>query len=114
MAIYSGSGSNYHYQGAAAWVNFRGTSSVSIRRDWRVSSISDNGQGRYQVNWDGLTTNDYCITTIGGYNGTNGCCPLNVFSNGGFNGSPQKYDSSGVKVGNHYADWYIVGVAAFQ
>lgn len=34
-----------------AWVNFNGTGSVSIRSSGNVSSISDNGNGRYGVNF---------------------------------------------------------------
>lgn len=42
------------YNGAAkAWVNFNGTSTVAIRADFNVTSITDNGTGDYTVN---LTT----------------------------------------------------------
>lgn len=34
-----------------AWVNFDGTGTVSIRDDFNVSSISDNGTGDYTVNF---------------------------------------------------------------
>lgn len=48
--------------GARAWVNFNGTSTVSIRDSGNVSSITDNGTGHYTVN---LTTAmedaSYCI-----------------------------------------------------
>ena len=36
---------------AKAWVNFTGTGTVSINDDGNVSSISDLGTGRYQVNY---------------------------------------------------------------
>jgi hypothetical protein len=46
-----------------AWVNFNGTGTVAIRASGNVSSITDNGTGRYQIN---LTTSmpnaDYIIT----------------------------------------------------
>lgn len=35
---------------ARAWVNFNGTGTVAIRADGGVSSITDSGTGRYQVN----------------------------------------------------------------
>lgn len=35
---------------AAAWVNFNGTGTVSIRGGYNVSSITDNGTGSYTVN----------------------------------------------------------------
>ena len=34
-----------------AWVNFDGTSTVSIRASYNVSSITDNGTGDYTVNF---------------------------------------------------------------
>lgn len=35
---------------AKAWVNFNGTGTVAIRASGNVSSITDNGTGRYVVN----------------------------------------------------------------
>ena len=35
---------------AKAWVNFNGTSTVAIRAQYNVSSITDNGVGRFRVN----------------------------------------------------------------
>ena len=35
---------------AKAWVNFQGTSTVSIRDDYNVSSITDHATGQYTVN----------------------------------------------------------------
>ena len=34
-----------------AWVNFNGTSTVSIRGSFNVTSITDNGTGNYTVNF---------------------------------------------------------------
>jgi hypothetical protein len=39
------------YFGARAWVNFNGTGTVAIRASVNVSSITDNGTGRYTVNF---------------------------------------------------------------
>lgn len=39
------------YYGARAWVNFNGTSTVSIRSSSNVSSITDNGTGDYTINF---------------------------------------------------------------
>ena len=33
-----------------AWVSFKGTSTVTIEDDFNVSSITDQGQGRYDIN----------------------------------------------------------------
>ena len=39
------------YYGARAWVNFNGTSTVTIRDSVNVTSITDNGAGDYTVNF---------------------------------------------------------------
>jgi len=39
------------YYGARAWVNFNGSGTVAIRASVNVSSISDNGNGDYTVNF---------------------------------------------------------------
>jgi hypothetical protein len=36
---------------AKAWVNFNGTGTVAIRASFNVSSITDNGQGNFAVNF---------------------------------------------------------------
>ena len=36
---------------AKAWVNFNGTGTIAIRDSFNVSSITDNGTGRYAVNF---------------------------------------------------------------
>jgi hypothetical protein len=35
---------------AKAWVNFQGTSTVTIRDDYNVSSVTDHATGQYTVN----------------------------------------------------------------
>jgi hypothetical protein len=39
------------YYGARAWVNFNGTGTVAIRASGNVTSITDNGVGKYRVNF---------------------------------------------------------------
>ena len=34
-----------------AWVNFNGTGTIAIRADGNVSSLTDNGNGRYTINF---------------------------------------------------------------
>jgi hypothetical protein len=64
----SGYGSVETAYGCRAWVNFNGTSTVSIRASGNVTSITDNGTGDYTVNfttampdanyaWSGSATN---------------------------------------------------------
>lgn len=47
----SGYGSAALAYGCRAWVNFNGTGTVAIRGSGNVSSITDNGTGRFQVNF---------------------------------------------------------------
>ena len=65
---------------AKAWINFNGTGSVSIRDDYNISSIVDNGTGQYEIN---IATNfsnaDYAIT--GTSSGTNQTTVNAVFVN---------------------------------
>ena len=50
---------------AGAWVNFNGSSTVTIRDDYNVSSITDNGVGRYTLNFDTAFANtNYCFTIM--------------------------------------------------
>ena len=47
---------------ARAWVNFNGTGTVAIRSQYNVSSIDDNGTGKYTINFTtALTDTDYVI-----------------------------------------------------
>ena len=43
-----------------AWVNFNGTGTVAIRGSGNVSSITDNGQGNYNVNFTTAMTDTNC------------------------------------------------------
>ena len=45
-----------------AWVNFNGVSTVSIRDDGNVSSISDGGTGLYTMNFSSnFSSVNYCL-----------------------------------------------------
>jgi hypothetical protein len=47
---------------AKAWVNFNGTGTVAIRRDFNVTSIVDNGTGDYTVNFTtAMTDANYVV-----------------------------------------------------
>ena len=71
-----------------------------------VSSISDFGTGHYRVNFStSMADGNYSTTTMGGYDNTGGTAPFIIFSNGGFDGSPLQYNSSGVRCGSTYADF---------
>jgi len=49
-----------------AWVNFDGTGTVSIRESGNVSSITDNGTGRYTVNFTTAMQDADYSTVVGG------------------------------------------------
>jgi uncharacterized protein (AIM24 family) len=51
LSFNSGYGSAAVAYGCRAWVNFNGTGTVAIRASGNVSSITDNGTGRYTVNF---------------------------------------------------------------
>lgn len=53
---------------AKAWVNFNGTGTVAIRASLNVSSITDNGVGRYTVNIESALPNAiYSIVSCGSH-----------------------------------------------
>jgi len=51
LAFNSGYGSSAVAYGCRAWVNFNGTGTIAIRSSGNVSSITDNSQGEYTVNF---------------------------------------------------------------
>ena len=54
-----------------AWVNFNGTNTVAIRASGNVSSITDDGTGRYRVNFTtAMPDVNYATMLSHGYNGT--------------------------------------------
>jgi hypothetical protein len=56
---------------AKAWVNFNGTGTVAIRASYNVSSITDNGTGKYTVNFT-TAMPDTNYTFSGAAGGTGG------------------------------------------
>ena len=75
---------------AKAWVNFNGTGTVSIRADGNVSSITDTGTGRTQINFSSATP-DANYATSGaaskndGNNDANMHCQCNGYNQGASN-----------------------------
>jgi hypothetical protein len=64
---------NNAYLGIAkAWVNYKGTATVSIRSSFNVSSVTVNGTGDYTVNFTtALTDANYSAVASAGSNGNN-------------------------------------------
>jgi hypothetical protein len=55
---------------AKAWVNFNGTGTVAIRDNFNVSSITDNGNGDYTVNFTNAMANaNYAMVGTGSLDG---------------------------------------------
>jgi len=52
-------------QTARAWVNFKGTGTVAIRKSFNVSSITDNGVGNYNINFATAMPDAYYTFTFG-------------------------------------------------
>ena len=53
-------------QFAKAWVNFNGKGTIAINDDFNVTSITDNGTGRYQVNFTTAMSNaNYAVAVSG-------------------------------------------------
>jgi hypothetical protein len=69
----SGGSSSLSVPGAAkAWVNFNGQGTVAIRAQLNVSSITDNGQGDYTVNFtNALADANYSATGTAHFVGNN-------------------------------------------
>jgi hypothetical protein len=62
----SGFGSVGTAYGCRAWVNFNGTGTVAIRESGNVSSITDNGTGKYTINFTTAMPDANYATAIGG------------------------------------------------
>ena len=57
---------------ARAWVNFDGTSTVTIRESGNVSSITDNGTGDYTVNFtNAMPDANYSVNGLGQFDQSN-------------------------------------------
>ena len=49
---------------AKAWINFNGTGTVAIRDSFNVSSLTDNGTGKYTIAFTSAMANtNYCCIT---------------------------------------------------
>ena len=68
-------------------MNFNGTGTVAIRSSYNVSSITDNGNGDYTVNFTtALSDANYAISGVAKYNGTttNAWRLLTLYSNAAY------------------------------
>ena len=50
---------------AKAWVNFNGEGSIATRDSFSISSLSDSGTGKYQINYSSaMSNNDYACSGL--------------------------------------------------
>jgi hypothetical protein len=79
----SGYGSVATAYGCRAWVNFNGTGTVAIRASGNVSSITDNAQSEYTVNFTtAMPDANYCVATGSATDGGNQAVSFQVFPSG--------------------------------
>lgn len=69
LSFNSGYGSAATAYGCRAWVNFNGTSTVSISASGNVTSITDNGTGDYTVNFTNAMPDAKYSVVVSGSNG---------------------------------------------
>jgi len=72
----SGYGSAAIAYGCRAWVNFKGTSTVSVRESGNVSSVTDNGTGYFTLNFT-TTMPDVNYNMTGSVSQAGICCVAN-------------------------------------
>ncbi len=72
LSLLNASGSAPVYA-CRAWVNFNGQGTVAIRASGNVSSITDLGTGRYQVNFTtAMPDGNYAVNIVSAVDGTYG------------------------------------------
>jgi hypothetical protein len=77
----SGYGSVATAYGCRAWVNFNGTGTVAIRASGNVTSITDNGNGNYAVNFTtAMPDANYAVVAIAGDTSSGTCLCQSPFN----------------------------------
>ena len=98
---------------AKAWVNFNGTSTVAIRANFNVNSITDNGTGNYNVNFTTAMADTNYATIMTGSSDAENNTPMQY-------GMPTTTPTAGsVKIytasdNTVYRDHVVVNVAVFR
>ena len=88
----SGYGSVATAYGCRAWVNFNGTGTVAIRASGNVSSVTDNGQADYRVNFtSAMPDANYAVNTTFTHSSAD-VNTTNYFGNGR---TPNLYQTTG-------------------
>lgn len=101
----------------SAWVNFNGTGTVAIRDSYNVSSITDNGAGKYSVNFlNALDNTGYAVSLGVSGGGANTTWPLSAanYTGSGFVApTTSKFDIATANITGGLADFEYVYAAVF-
>lgn len=96
--------------GARAWVNFDGTGTVAIRASGNVTSITDNGVGRYTINFTtAMSDTNYSIVGTASFDSTSGRSPRAIH--------PLVYATSNIQINTSSGsseDLMFINVAIFR
>ena len=87
---------------AKAWVNFNGTGTVAIRRAFNVSSITDNGNGDYTVNFTTAMVDANYSMCHGGGSFNDGANDNNIFLIGPRRGTVNPYTTTSARINTAY------------
>ncbi len=88
---------------AKVWVNFRGTSSVLIRDSHNISSITDNGNGDYSLNFSSsLGNSSYSVVGMANESGSYGY--VDMYLDRGFTMTTSSCRVQGINHSSTYTD----------
>jgi hypothetical protein len=98
-----------------AWVNFDGTGTVAIRAQFNVSSITDNGTGKYTVNFsNSFSDANYAVTlSVGNDSGNSGNGSWITRNEGNGTGACGPFRFSRPDT-NAQVDASVIGIAVFR
>ena len=97
---------------ARAWVNFNGTGTVAIRASGNVSSITDNGNGNYTVNFtNAMPDANYAVVVTAGDTSSGTCLSQSPFNTSPTVNAAQVFVTNSVFTGT---DRPFVQVAIFR
>lgn len=98
---------------ALAWVNFNGTGTVAIRSSYNVSSITDNGTGKYVVNFTtAMSDLNYNFATTGTDSGGATAIKVQAQTYSGQTTSALPIEATNA-AGSAYNDLYMICVQVF-
>ena len=96
---------------AKVWVNFNGEGTLSLRDNYNVSSVTDNGTGDYTINYSNAMSNaNYCVVGLSGDEAVNA-------NQGVIFGANASLSTGNCRIrtgsGGGYADNYMVMIVVF-